>query len=1290
MSFIIFCLGFFSLIAQSLLFRAFFQTYDGNELGIAAFFATWLIWIGVGALLARLLAGRISFFPKFGLLVLGYIPAFLVQQLILGYSRSLAGVSPLEMFPYLKMFAVSAFLNFPVSIMTGFLFTAACQMTGQLKKAGAQKNILGLAAKAGAVNIVYVLEILGSFAGGLLVTVLLAFSLNETLIFVLTSIVVSLSVFLFYKQETSQDIPRRNLKKAFSVITIVILFLVLIFRLDSTIDTARYLKIWQQLMPKKAYQGKFSTPNGMYLYGKYKDSLVIQSYGNIVESVPDLAAASDIMAVHLAQRPNLRNVLVIGSSEISLCAKFLELPQIDNITWLSPDPVYQQKALEHPFVQRIFPALSTTRFRAGTKDVRAFLQSTDKKYDLVLIDFAGPLTSATNRYLTYEFYNLVRSRLASRGVLSVSFTAGENYLGEALIDQGRSLINTMRAVFPHLALKPGETSWALGSDSRLESSPAALKRNLLRIKQVQNIFPPDRIYSLYRPDRVAFQMELYEAGAETVINSDAYPQAYLFSLLFESRKTSNLLVRISAFFKQYNFWLFLLAGSMLFLGRAYYRYSEGVFSLGRASGSSRYDYVFLVVSAGLAAMALQIILMFYFETLFGSVFLYVGLISSLFMMGLFLGGLMAVYYRSLMVVLAAHLVFVLTVWQARAYLDSQLIFVALFFISGVLSGFYVPLAEYALRARKIITVSIASNLEIADHAGGALGAFVIGLFFLPIFGISGSLLIMALIFLLNIAQHLLSYIFKEKIKSARYDRLDLFVRKGGIILAFICLFFLFFYAMNSFKAQQAKHQDLLKLCQSIYSENYFNKSNLKTLDLAAGQEVSYLEYQIDDKDDGYVYRTAPFGLDVHGYGGLMDLLVDVDREGSLKNVRVISSNETGFYLATVQEWLNNLKGKNIFGQKTDRPEDIRQVRTVTGATVTSGAVLDILYQTGNIFSGRALCKEVKKSALAQPRNLFFVVFLAVFTLGAVLIRLWKLFHLRRMFLVAVLVLGGFWLNAQYSLVHVFSLFKAQSYDALTICSLLMLAVLAIVLLFGNIYCGYLCPFGALQELVFWLKGWLLGKRADFLKLLPVKNLFRFARWVKYIALLVIMALFFAGYSSVMDADPLASVFSVPGGFVLLVLAAGLFINRFWCRILCPTGAFLGFVGRVGLFKLSKVNPASCDLGVKDRRDFDCISCDRCQTNDTAFQETEDRNRIIIFFVVVFVAVLAFSFRIYEKARKVPTAEIARPVSVKPAAPKILPSERPVSGRARDLDLRRIKNLIRANKLSGKEALFYRY
>lgn len=135
------------------------------------------------------------------------------------------------------------------------------------------------------------------------------------------------------------------------------------------------------------------------------------------------------------------------------------------------------------------------------------------------------------------------------------------------------------------------------------------------------------------------------------------------------------------------------------------------------------------------------------------------------------------------------------------------------------------------------------------------------------------------------------------------------------------------------------------------------------------------------------------------------------------------------------------------------------------------------------------------------------------------------------------------------------------------------------------FCGWLCPFGAIQE---WLGA--LGKRF-FKRFTPSPLVDRRLRWLRYAMLTLVVGSTIATGTMVFQAyDPFAVLLKVGelglgiGGLVLLaVLIASLFIDRPWCRYLCPLGAFFGIVGRVSWLRV--------------RRNADtCISCGRCDRN----------------------------------------------------------------------------------------------
>lgn len=183
-------------------------------------------------------------------------------------------------------------------------------------------------------------------------------------------------------------------------------------------------------------------------------------------------------------------------------------------------------------------------------------------------------------------------------------------------------------------------------------------------------------------------------------------------------------------------------------------------------------------------------------------------------------------------------------------------------------------------------------------------------------------------------------------------------------------------------------------------------------------------------------------------------------------------------------------------------------------------------------------------------------------------------------------------------------------------------LLLFAILFGRWICGFLCPFGLIQDLLHKIKTPKVRKS-------PLTRMLSYLKYVILAVFVIALPLIYAARSFPMPAfckyicpsgtllgaggllsnEHNSSMFSMLGPlftwkFCLLVIfiVGAVFIYRFFCRFFCPLGAIYGLFNRIAILGIKLEKPkcvdcglcvGTCEMDIRQVGDHECISCGKC-------------------------------------------------------------------------------------------------
>lgn len=1251
--------GLYTIAAQTVLLREFLVLFHGSEIAFGLFFGAWFVWIAVGATLARSSRKAREFAQRNSAPLLALYPAgALLGLVLLPTWRIAAGIPAYEPSP-LGVLAIGALASTgPVSLLTGLLFPALCEQCASDSRTGA--------------NAGYAVEALGAVLGGGLTTIALALGLD--------GLVVLGGLGLFPAAMAITGATSLSWKRAsVPAIAILVSLAPLVPGVGSSMRETLATQRLRASLDQAVRVRDAHTPYQLLTLARITGQVVLLADGEVSVALPpgpDEEARAALLSTLPARRDR---AVVIGQGGLALAATLTRY--FGEVLCVLMDGTYAH-VFQEAWEASGAPRDLLRKVHVLIRDERAFASEAPQA-DLFVVAGGEPATLLANRLYTLDFFAETRTHLTPGGVVAAPVRSAENYIGTEILRYGQTIYQTLAALFPAMAVAPGEQAIILASTGPLTLDPVVLARRYETYAPTPRPFPPDGFVSLLPPDRVGLANTLYSGEAPgDLVNRDDRPLAPFLHLLSFLRESDSPWVAVLWAVHESGPWLasVLLLLFFVTLLRARLR-------LGPQSPS--FAAAVVMASVGGASISGFVALLAAYQSQVGAVYGEIGAVTAVFMAGLSLGAFLG--HRMIRFVAPRHArigaagfaiavaacaalhplilsaVDLLDPWARRMLLG------VLFATLGTATGFAWPLAGSLAGPR-----SVAATLQASDHWGAAVVVPFTGSVALALYGVAGTLWsvagLLGVTAALVLADTWLQGPHGHRFFDSRVGRLlsvSVFpYRLWPAILTFLTLSTLFVWHASQGSPPQPKtrltREELRRV--ETFDREEFRESPLPHHRLEGVQEPA---------GDAVLATSQAAAPDVQGYGGPLNLVLSVGTDGRIRRVGVLSHRETPSYVRGLPAFLHALIGRDA--REPLAVTDPQAVDAMTGATVTRDAVLRALDRTREALAAQVLHLPAAASAPSQPwwrplmePGVWYVVFSLI---AVVAVHRFGGPRTRLAFLLLSLFVGGFYFNLQLSTSWLLSLARGEwpVWQANATLWLLGAGVLGLSILYGPLYCAHLCPFGALQEVVS-RASFRLGFLSRPLAAVSVRM-----RGLKYAVLaLVVLVLFTRAPAEALRFDPLATVFSGrlegAGAVVaLLALAGSLVVFRFWCRVFCPVGAFFLLFNRIAAF-LGFVPPrryAACDLDVHGPADLECLQCNRCAREPLSPRPMHGLVRPLVYLSLVLAVAGIVTWSLWS-------GSAARVEAAPDASRRTL----------RTVNVETILRLIQEGRLSDKEAQFF--
>jgi spermidine synthase len=313
--------------------------------------------------------------------------------------------------------------------------------------------------------------------------------------------------------------------------------------------------------------------------------------------------------------------------------------------------------------------------------------------------------------------------LKEDGIVSLTLPSSSGYIGKSMQTASGAIYNSLSSVFKNVSVTSQEYGGLFASGVPLDTDPETLEERFRERGIVVRNFSPYIFREVFSPFGVDYVKN--RLAQIDLINTDLRPSAYLYNLMLWSEihggKIITHLMNVSG--------LHIVA----FLGVFFITVTAATFRRRR-----RVIY-YSIFTTGFSGMSFVLAVLLAYQALYGYIYEMIGILTATFMVGMWAGTRITKQTeRSLTILFSLELFTVALALTAPLFFKGELLFYVIVLLAGFCTG-----GQFTTATLSMDSPDTAGKLYGLDLIGSCIGSFIPAIILIPIFGVSLTLLLIA-------------------------------------------------------------------------------------------------------------------------------------------------------------------------------------------------------------------------------------------------------------------------------------------------------------------------------------------------------------------------------------------------------------------------------------------------------------------------------------------------------------------------------------------------------------------